>query len=82
MIGFHPISLSTFIRNFALYCNVKKFEKLNSTRNFQSRTFKNNRVVTRNISIILKPERSFCEDLFKRNRLHRLTNKLTHSHTN
>ena len=27
MIGFHQISLSTFIRNFALYCNVKKFEK-------------------------------------------------------
>ena len=26
MIGFHPISSSTFIRNFALYCNVKKFE--------------------------------------------------------
>ena len=26
-IGFHPISLSTFIRNFALYCNVKKFKK-------------------------------------------------------
>ena len=27
MIGFHHISLSTFIRNFALYYNVKKFEK-------------------------------------------------------
>ena len=26
MIGFHPISLNTFIRNFAQYCNVKKFE--------------------------------------------------------
>ena len=27
MIGFHEISLSTFIKNFALYCNVEKFEK-------------------------------------------------------
>ena len=27
MIGFHQISLSTFIKNFALYCNVKKFEQ-------------------------------------------------------
>ena len=27
MIGFHPISLSTFIRNFSLYCSVKKCEK-------------------------------------------------------
>ena len=27
MIGFHQISLITFIRNFALYYSVKKFGK-------------------------------------------------------
>ena len=27
IIGFHQISLNTFIRNFALYSDVKKFEK-------------------------------------------------------
>ena len=54
MIGFYQISLSTFIRNFALYCNVKKFEKF-SFRSFQSRTFKNNRVIATNINDILKP---------------------------
>ena len=44
-----------------------------SGKSFQSRTFKNNRVITNNISVILKPERSFYDDLFKRYRLHRLT---------
>ena len=38
----------------------------NSSRSFQSRTFKNNKVITRNISVTLKPERSFYDDLFKR----------------
>ena len=74
MIGFYQISLSTFIRNFALYYNVKKFEKFEWFPKFQSRTFKNNRVITSYISDILKPERNFCDDLFKRYRLHRLTN--------
>ena len=27
IIGFHLVSLSTFIRYFALHCNVKKFER-------------------------------------------------------
>ena len=52
----------------------------NSSRSFQSRTFKNNRFVTSNISVILKPERSSYDDLFKRYRLHRLTNVLTNEH--
>ena len=30
----------------------------NISRSFQSRTFKNSRVITSNISVILKPERS------------------------
>ena len=46
----------------------------NSSRSFQSRTFKNNRVITRNISAILKPERSFYDDLLKRYGLYSLTN--------
>ena len=46
----------------------------NSSRSFQSRTLKNNRVITSNVSDILKPERSFHDDFFKRYRLHRLTN--------
>ena len=29
MIGFHQISLSTFIRNFALYCKIKKLTREN-----------------------------------------------------
>ena len=37
-----------------------------SSRSFQSRTFKNNRVISSDISIILNPERSFYDDLFKR----------------
>ena len=37
----------------------------NSSRSFQSRTFKNNRVITSTISVILKPERSLYDDLFK-----------------
>ena len=69
MIGFHQITLSTFIRNFVLYCSVKKFEELELG-------FKYNRVIISNISLILKPERSFYDDLFKRYRLHKLTNKL------
>ena len=47
----------------------------NSSQSFQSRTFKNNRVITSYISTILKLEQSFYNDLFKRNHLHRLTNK-------
>ena len=74
MISFHQISLSTFIRNFARFCNVKKFEKFECSRCFQSRTFKNNINITGNIIVILKPEQSFYDDLFKRYRLHRLTN--------
>ena len=50
----------------------------NSLRSFQSRILKNNRVITSNINVILKPERSFYDDLFKRYRLHRLTNKQTY----
>ena len=46
----------------------------NSSRSFQSRTSKKNRVITSNISVILKPERSFCDDLFKRYGLQRQTN--------
>ena len=34
MIGFHQISLSTFIRNFALHSSVKKFEKFESFPKF------------------------------------------------
>ena len=77
-----PLNLTKYIYEniYALYCNVKKNSKknLNTFRNFQSRTFKNNRVITSNISIILKPKRSFYDDLFKRYRFHRLTNLLTY----
>ena len=59
MIGFHPISLSTFIRNFALYRNVKNSKNSNSFRSFQSRNFKCNRVISSHISVISKLERSF-----------------------
>ena len=70
MIGFHQVSLSTFKKNLpytAMLRNTKNFGS------FQSRAFKNNRVITSNISVILKPERSFYDDLFK---------KISSPHTN
>ena len=51
---------------------LRNSKNSSSSRNFQSRTVKNNRVITSNISVILKLERSFHDDLFKRYRLHRL----------
>ena len=59
---------------------LRNSKNFNSSQSFQSRTFKNNRVITSNISVILKQERSFYDNLFKRYRLHRLTNKLTNEH--
>ena len=53
----------------------------NNSRSFQSRTFKNNRVIASNISVILKPERSFYDNLFKRCFFHRLTNILSNERT-
>ena len=53
---------------------LKNSKNSNISRSLQSRTFKNNRVITSNITVLLKPERSFYDDLFKRYRLHRLTN--------
>ena len=45
---------------------LRNSNKSNSSRNFQSRNLKNNKVITCNISVILKTERSFYDDLFKR----------------
>ena len=73
-IGFHPISLITFIKNLPYTAMLRNSKNLNSSRSFQSRTFKNNRVITSNISVILKLERSFYDDLFKRYCLHWLRN--------
>ena len=61
---------------------LRNSKNLNSSRSFQSTDLKINRVITSNITVILKPERSFYDDLFKRYRLHRLTNILTHILTN
>ena len=52
----------------------------NSSQSFQIRTFKNNRVITSNINVTLKLERSFYDDFFKQYCLHRLTNKLSNEH--
>ena len=51
---------------------LRNSKNSNSSPSFQSRTLKNNRVIASNISVILKLERSFYDDLFKRYRLHRL----------
>ena len=59
---------------------LKNSKNPDSSRSFQCRTFKNNRVISSNISVILKPDRSFYDDLFKRYRLHKLTNILTNEH--
>ena len=59
---------------------LRNSKNSNSSRSFQIRTSKNNRVITRSIRVILKPERSFYDDLFKRYRLHRLTNQRTPGH--
>ena len=67
----HKVHLQEILPYIAMLRNSKNS---NSPRSFQSQTFKNNRVMTSNISVILKPERSFYDDLFKRYRLHRLTN--------
>ena len=48
---------------------LRNSKNSNNFRSFQSRTFKNNWVINSNISVILKPERSSCDDLFKRYRL-------------
>ena len=72
LIGFHRISFSTFIKKILPYTAMLR--NSNSFRSFQSRTLKNNRFIISNISDILKPKRSFYDDLFKRYRLHRLTN--------
>ena len=53
---------------------LRNSKNSNNFRNFRSRTFKNIRVITSNISVILNPERNFYDDLFERYRLHRLTN--------
>ena len=75
MNGFHQISLSTFIRNCALYTTMlKNLKNSNSSRSFQSRSLKNVRTIIGNISVILKPEQSFYDHFFKRYHLHRLTN--------
>ena len=39
MIGFHQISLDTFIRNFALLYNAKKFEKFELFPKFSRENF-------------------------------------------
>ena len=52
---------------------LRNSKNSNSSRSFQSKTSKNNRVINTNISVILKPEGSFHDDLLKRYRLHRLT---------
>ena len=61
---------------------LRNSKNSNSSRNFQSRILKNNRIITSDISVILKPERSFYDDLFIRYRLHRLTNSHTDILTN
>ena len=55
---------------------LRNSKNSNSPRSFQSRTFKNKRVVTSNIRVILKPERSFQEILSPQ------TNILTYQLTN
>ena len=72
MIGFHQISLNTFIRNFPFTAVLRNSKNSNRSRSFQGRTFKNNRVIASNISVFLKPEQSFY-DMFKR---YHQTNKL------
>ena len=58
---------------------LRNSKNSNRSRSFQSRTFKNNRVIDSNISVILKPEQSFYDDLFKRYcpQANKLTNILT-----
>ena len=46
----------------------------NGFRSFQIRNFKNNRINTSNISVILIPEQNFYDDLLKR---YSQTNKAT-----
>ena len=75
-IGCHQISLSTFVRNFAVTAMFRNSKNSNSSQNFLSKTFKNKRVITSNISVVLKPERSVYNDLFKKYRPLQ-TNKLT-----
>ena len=59
---------------------LRNSKNSNSSRSFQSRTSKNNRVISSNISVILKPERSSYDYLSKRYRLHKLTYILTNEH--
>ena len=64
-MGFHQISLRTFIRNCALCCNNKKNENSKSSRSFQSRTLKNKKVIASSISVIRKPKPNSYDNLFK-----------------
>ena len=54
---------------------LRNSKNSNNFRSFQSRTLKNSKVIISNISAILKPERSFYDDLFKKISS-RQTNKL------
>ena len=55
----------------------------NSSGSFQSRASGNNRVIASNIGVILKPERSFSDNLFNRlssPQIYKLTDTLTNEH--
>ena len=80
MIGFHQISLSTFIRNFALCCNVHKFEKFEQFLKFSKQTFRKQQCYYQQYKYYVKTEMKFLRR-FVQEISSPQTNKLTNEHS-
>ena len=85
MISFHQISLSTFVRNFALNCNVKKFKKFEQFPKFSKQNFQKQQGYYQQHKCYFKTGTKFLQRFVQKissPQTNKVTNILTYQHTN